>query len=301
MRKILILAWMALCMPLVANATPTPLPCSTSDVQVNFIRPLDQPTGVNIGPINSGACLGAYVGNNSMFLQPSQGNLGFKDDGWLNIYGYGAWFPPSGPTSVYTEFWDTPGAFIISLDMLQDLRTEGVFEDPGWIRLGKDEGSGFIGDSSTKGGLTYTFENNLLTFSNCKDIDGNHAQCIGGDAVSGEWSFNPPEISPPELFDILGGDFFDQLSVVFMGANTFAMYTFSLSDLGLDPILPGGTKFQFAGTFNLGNTLGGAISNVELWGRDPTGDINRVPEPGILLLMGLSLLLLQIFRRPSAR
>lgn len=253
-----------------------PTLCSVDDVKLDSIQLLDGSPVVNVPPISSGDCYGAFVGNNSIFTKPTNGNLGYDNDGWLNSE---------------STFWPGPGAFIEEGDLL-DLDGEGDIDDPGWIYLGKDEGDGFKGETSTDGVNSYTFIDDLLTLSNCLDTNNNSTNCVGGDAVKGDWAWTPPTTNPQELLDLLGGLFFDQVAIVFKNGNQFAMYNFDIGDLGLDPVLAGDFNYAFTGTWDLDVTLAGhGLSNFTVWARDPITETN-VPEPSTLVLLSLMILLI---------
>jgi hypothetical protein len=247
--------------------------CNVSDVQVTSLRVQDgsAPT-ILPTPVDAFDCLGAYTGNNSSFSQPTT-NLGYDEDGWLNKEDYNNW-------------WSGHGAFVEESDLL-DLDGDGDVDDPGWIRMGKDEGNGFEPDTAGTGSGSYTFVNDLFSFDDCKDINGAAASCFGGEAVSGTWSYVPPQTNPQALLDLLGGSFFDQATFIFKSASAFVMYNFSVEGLGLDPVLPGEFNYAFTGTWDISNVLGGhGLSNFELWARDPV--VAQVTEPSTLALMLLS-------------
>jgi len=170
--------------------------------------------------------------------------------------------------------------------------------------MGKDEGNGFKGDSSTNGTLTYNFIDNLFQCAaanpaNPLDLAAVDSMqwgtCSG--LTKGAWKYTPPATQSADLLALLGGDFFDSTAVIFKGSNGFVMYEFKLSDLGLDPILAGQVKLEFSGLFDLSKTLinsgpnGAGISNTSLWARDPFVG-GQVSTPGSLALSGLGLLLL---------
>ncbi|MEE2022975.1 hypothetical protein [Alkalimonas mucilaginosa] len=284
----------------IASPMAGPKACDLWDMQVTKVRAVGSDSWLELTPeVSALSCIGAFTGNNSSFYDPVKNhpdyyNLGFKNDGWMNYYGN------------QSPYWDTDGAFITSNDMLQDLQGLGPI-DPGWVQMGKDDGQGFMPDSSRKGDKSYTYEQTVFSMSDCKDKNGLAETCVGGDAVSGNWLFSPPAVSPEELFDILGGTFFDQMAVVFKSSTAFAIYTFSITqfaDIGLGPILPGEQKFEFAGTWDMSDTLinkGGqaaGLSNYTLYGRDPTGSF-VVPAPATIGLIGVSLLLMRLFRRKN--
>lgn len=258
--------------------------CAITDMKLDFIRVLD---GVDSGttlasPFNADACYGLHAGNNSGMDVPTV-NRGYLNDGWFN------------QTS---SFWPgQPGAFIDNND-LQDLQGAGAI-DPGWVYMGKDDGAGFIGAVIPDFSDPYTFVNDLFT---CSVDDGvSYTGCTG--ISKGRWKFTPPSTQPEKLLALLGGTFFDRVAVVFKGATGFLAYSFSISNLGLDPILAGETKYEFAGSFDLTGKLvnnGGKtadISNVSLWARDPFAP-RAVAEPASAFsVVMLASLLLFRFKR----
>lgn len=272
------------------NAAATIESCSVGDVHINTIQVLDgSPVEVLAEPLSATACLGAFEGNNSVFSNPDE-NLGYKDDGWFNIYGY---WPDASPV----QLWSTPGVFVEESE-LQNLQGLGDI-DPGWIYVGKGEGDNidFEGATMNEGGdPTYTFIDDLLTLNNCLDKDGIATSC-GQNAVQGEFSWNPPAMNPPELMELLGGQFFDRVGIVFKSSKRFAIYEFDLAELGLDPVFEDDFNYAFTGTWDMSSTLinpGGnpaGLSNISVWARDPA-DIPEVSAPATGLLSSLALLFL---------
>ncbi|WP_137166266.1 hypothetical protein [Salinimonas lutimaris] len=255
--------------------------CNTSDVQIDFIQVQD---GVDSGtslvtPISATSCLGAFSGNNSAFENPTMGNLGYKDDGWFNIDSYNGW-------------WDTPGAFVEE-DELQDLQGMGNI-DPGWIYVGKSEGSGFQGATMNGENTSYTFIDDLITLSGCKTKGGADTGCFDN-AVSGNFTWDPPATNPDALLDLLGGQFFDKVGIVFKSGNAFAMYEFDLAGIGLDPVFAGDYNYLFSGTWDMSDTLinnGGqpaGLSNLTAWARDPASTDVPLPPTAVLILFTLVL------------
>jgi len=268
------------------SGNSTPVACDVIDVKITTIQLLDGSDPITVPATNASDCLGAFDGNNSLFTNPGTStpaelgnnpgtNLGYDEDGWMNKEDYQGW-------------WDGPGAFIDEADLL-DLDGDGAVDDPGWVYVGKDEGNGFFGESSSDGSTSYDFINDLITFNNCKDAGGNAAtSCVGGNAVSGNWAYNPPATNPEELTNLLGGDFFDQVAIVFKAGNAFAMYNFNIFELGLPPVLAGDFNYAFTGTWDISQVLGNhALSNISFFARDPI-DATSVPEPSSWVLMLLA-------------
>lgn len=254
-------------------------PCDVSDIQITHIQLLDGvDPGMTVPPINSSKCIGPFKGNNSVFINPTVGNLGYDEDGWFN------------KESIY---WPSlPAAFTDNSELL-DLDGDGDVDDPGWIYLGKDEGMGFKGATSTDGINSYTFIDDLLVLSNCKNKDDANTACVGGDAVMGEWAWHPPAMNPQELLDLLGGLFFDQAAVIFKSANYFVVYNFAIGELGLDPVLANDFNYSVNGIWDTSETLinnGGqpaGLSNISLWARDPILPAVMIPEPPSIGLFAL--------------
>jgi hypothetical protein len=251
-----------------------PLPaCKVSDVKITTVQLLDgSPAGTLPVPENASNCLGAYSGQNNLFTNPVQ-NLGYDDDGWFN-------------TEDYLGLWDGPGAFIDDADLL-DLDGDGDMDDPGWVYVGKEDlDSGYVPQTSSNGLESYTFIDNLITFSDCKNKNGGtESSCFGGEAVSGNWAYNPPTTNPEALTDLLGGNFFDQVAIVFKAGKSFAMYNFNIFDLGLPPVLAGQPNFAFTGTWDISKVLNNkGLSNFSFLARDPI-NVASVPEPSSWALM----------------
>nr|WP_241242192.1 PEP-CTERM sorting domain-containing protein [Thalassotalea sp. G2M2-11] len=246
--------------------------CQLSDLQITTFQLLDGSEEVELAvPADATDCLGAYYGNNSEFISPVD-NLGYDEDGWLNKDSYNDW-------------WTGPGAFVDQSD-LYDLDGDGLADDPGWVYVGKDEGNGFKGQTSSDGSTSYDFIDNLITFTDCEDKKGNSTDCVGGNAVKGSWSYTPPAMNPDELVELLGGEFFDQVAIIFKAGSSFAMYNFSIEALGLDPVLAGDYNYAFTGTWDISEVLGGsALSNFSFWARDPVAESVQVPEPPTWILM----------------
>lgn len=270
--------------------------CKLTDMELTYLRALEpanqpqQPIPDDLVPVYAKACYGFVVGNNSDMALPKD-NLGLNGDGWFNKK---------------TGLWEF-GAFDPEL---LDLDGDLQIDDPGWVYMGKDNGQGFKGaiienpvqnpDPLNPMHKDYKFVDDL--FSCSSTVDGTYGTCVN--YISGFWKFTPPSTQPALLIELLGGSFFDQVAVVFKGGDGFAIYNFTLSQLGLDPILAGDTKYEFGGKFDLSGTVvnkGGqsaGLSNISLWARDPFLP-TQVAEPGYLALLGLALLAL--YRRRQLR
>jgi hypothetical protein len=251
--------------------------CKITDVQVSTIKLLDGESAAIPVQYDASNCAGAFKGNNSAFEKPTV-NLGYDNDGWLNKEDYNDW-------------WEGPGAFVDDSDLL-DLDGDGNINDPGWIlaSLGEQETRGMVGQSipDTDTSEGYTFVDDLITFDSCVDKNNRRTNCFSGEAVAGEWTYTPPDQDPEILRDLIGGDFFDQVAVVFKAGNAFAMYNFNISDLNIDPIFAGDYNFELTGTWDISDVLAcHGLSNVSFWLRDPIAD-TEVPEPSTLGLLLLS-------------
>ena len=249
-----------------ASATQPSPTCALEDVQINTVTKLGGTEAPINVLINASDCfvVEGVVNNffNHSFLDPSN-NLGYDNDGWLNKDSPEGW-------------WDGPGAFIDDADLL-DLDGDGDMDDPGWIYVGKDEGSGFVGATSHDDNSSYTFKNDLIEFNN------------GGiGSKSGEWVYSPPPNNPKPLLNLLGGSFFDQVAIVFKAGNGFAIYNFTIEDLGITPVLAGQFNYAFSGTWNIEGSMGKALSNMSFWARDPVVATTKVPEPSSIALFLLS-------------
>lgn len=84
---------------------------------------------------------------------------------------------------------------------------------------------------------------------------------------------------------------------MFKSGDQFAMYNFTIGDLGLDPVLPGDFNYAFTGTWDMSTTLNGhGLSNYSLWARDPI-EPTDIPEPSALALLSLALLVSTLRKR----
>ncbi len=263
--------------------------CGVSDVQITEIQVLDGSPATQLDtPLNATECIGSFIGNNSSFTKPDE-NLGYKDDGWFNVDSYNGW-------------WDTPGVFVED-EALQNLQGKGDI-DPGWIYVGKaeaDDGFKFNGATMDNGDTSYTFLDSLLTISCPEQENG-----ICDDATSGTFSWTPPATNPDALMELLGGEFFDKVGIVFKAATQFVIYEFDLKELGLDPVYDGDQNYAFKGTWDLsqtlvktngsGKTVAQGLSNVSVWARDPAAIVD-VPAPTtlVLVLFGLALVIRRQF------
>jgi len=250
------------------------LTCQVSDVQITSVTFLGPGGSEQAFNANASDCI-AYEDRPLKLEKPST-NLGYEEDGWLNKKDYKGW-------------WDGPGAFVDESDLL-DLDNDQKADDPGWVMVGKqDMGNGayFKGETISDGNTSYTFTDNLITFSDCFRYKGNGTKktvdCNSSEAQGGDWTYTPPAMNPGNLLALLGGSFFDQVAFVFKAGPAFAMYNFTIEDLNIPPVLVGDFNFAFKGTWDISNVLGGAgLSNFVFWARDP--ETTEVPEPPVIAL-----------------
>lgn len=244
--------------------------------------------GVNVPlpvslPIGAAYCYETVNGNDDASV--SSTNLGYKNDGYLN--------------TAQNGLWGEYGAFT-SQDELQDLKTKGVFVDPGWVYFGKNTNGEFDPATSSKGGISYTYTDDLFTLSNCKNKKGDLvADCKGDNLVEGEWQLKPPANNPAKLLALLGADrFFDSIAIIFKGGNEHAIYNFSVKQLGLaSGIGTSSENLVFKGVWDMRSVLennGGkapGLSHVTIWGRDPQTTL-LVSAPAALTLFTVGLMML---------
>ena len=261
--------------------------CKTESVKISSIATV--PTGPNIvtTPINSTSCLGFVLtpdndwGNNP---NPNKGGLG---DGLLNGQ------IVSGTGQDDNGYYVSGDQFLTNEenDSMVDLNGDGIFDDPGWIRLGGAETKtgddwNFVHDSI--GGLSLV---DLITMSLSDD---------------GTWSLGVDPSAIAAVTDELGrATVFDHLAFVMKGPNngangpngdpnigSWAIYDFNFHDLIEDglAISLGDTAYNFEGTwdvdmFNNDN----ALSHFSVWAHDPPATFD-VPEPPTLAIFALGMI-----------
>ena len=198
-------------------------------------------------------------------------------------------------------------AFIDPTTDLQDIDGDDIKTDPGWVFLGKDEGSGFSGSVAGKGLTDGDGKSISVNINDILDISFTCASgAIGGNCTKGAWSIMPDVNIVATLFPLFGDGFFDHLAFVIKTGNVdgeskggeFAIYDFDFNIIsnelggGIDLTVP----YNLSGNFDLGNTFGGkGISHISVWARDPLL-VNKIPEPSInlLLFFGVGLVLLRL-------
>lgn len=255
----------------------------TTDVAINTVK---QFNGTSAGaglttyalpaPFYSTACAGAFTGNDVPYPNT---NLGYLGDGLLN----------GGQQNNKDPIEFPSGAFVTTSQLL-DLKTPGVYVDPGWIMLGKYENSAFK-PQAINGSTSYV----LSSFFTVTETS----------AGKGTWSFTPDAQAGQRLIEgkVLAKNWFDQFALVFKTTNAFVVYDFAadLSLLGLTSLpLATDPMFQWFGTWDITGTLGEhRLSHATLWVRDPV-NVTNVPEPGALALLGLGLFGVALVRRRKA-
>lgn len=291
--------------------------CKTSEVHLESMQLLSGGPILDLsqapfpyGPLGREAtsCIGLLSGNDK--AQPSI-NIGQYGDGLLNgevpkgsasgkLSPKNTLFDPfylDGSNDANNDGVNDDLAFILPSD-LQDLDGVGGLNDPGWVYLGKDDGEPAGFETATAGvGLPgqIAISDILNVNFTCSvgvinaDEDKGEKNC-----TSGSWVVEPLAGIEDKLKPLFGEGFFDHLAFVFKAGNNFAIYDFNFNTIknelggGIDLTVP----YILSGSFDLGNLQsnpfeGKGISHVSLWARDPSleSNINRIPEPGIALLM----------------
>ena len=242
---------------------------STSDVTITSAEVAggDPVYGAPAPAIEATNCAGLFVGNDNV---NGGDNFGLEDHGYMN----GEDFP----------FFDG-GAFITD-SSLQNLDDDGLFDDPGWVYLGKDEGAGVGGiDLENPAGVDLDLFMDIVFTCDSGQING-------PDCYAGSWSlnfFDPGGLLAALETTVFGDSFFDHLAFTFKFANTFAVYDFdfnilnSLSPDPLNPIFDLSAPHNFTGEFDL-SSYGKGISHISVFARDPL-NVEEIPEPPIYILV----------------
>ncbi|MDD3352189.1 PEP-CTERM sorting domain-containing protein, partial [Zoogloea sp.] len=183
------------------------------------------------------------------------------------------------------------GAFISDNSPRNDLDKDGQADDPGWIMLGKYEGGRF--DPMAVGGVSGIV------------LDGFFSITETSSGV-GSWALTLDPAVASRAAAVLGANYFDQFALVFKAGPNFAVYDFTAAQFGITNPNATDPAYNWYGTFDVSDTLrnGGGkaagISHVSVWARDPAENINAVPEPGTLALLGLAGAALVRQRRKTA-
>lgn len=247
-------------------------PCTSSDAQLTSLGLAGVPGSSIPVAVNSSACVGAYAGTAIPLPCTAGGaNLGYYQDGLFNGAAQGGGGGVLFPNGIFSSLYNAT-----------DLNGDGK-KDPGWIYLG-----------SWTPGVSNGFKPALINgqavvasnwFSATMNSAGN----------GGTWQFSPPSNVVSLLQPIFGNNVFDQFALSFMSGNTFAAYDFTAAGMGL-PVGPQ-TIYDFGGSWVMSHTLinnggrAGALSHIDLYARDPIGTDQRLPEPGVVSLAVLALLL----------
>lgn len=255
--------------------------CATSSVWASSVTPLAGGANVLSGNVDSTACVGAFVGNDSPLPGTNGGaNLGYYGDGLVNGANQGG-----GGNGGGTQLF--PNGMFSQLYSSQDLNGDGK-ADPGWIYAGTSNGTSFTGGTIGKGAGAVTVANSTFSF------------VVGSDG-KGTWAITPSLQNALALAGLLNGNALDQFAIVVKYGNSFQAFDFTASSLGLTLSNPP-ELYNFAGGFDLATYLtgrGGGFSHADLYFRDPLLGTS-IPEPSSLVLLGLGLAGLGYGRRKKA-
>jgi hypothetical protein len=255
--------------------------CKTESFQISSIAAV--PAGPNIvgAPINSTSCLGFVTYPDNDFANNPNPNKGGLEDGLLN-----GEIVLTGPGPDKDGYYVAGDQFLTNgNDSMVDLNGDGIFDDPGWIRLGGAE---------TETGGDWNFVHDSIGDLNLKDLI---TMSLSDD---GTWSLEVEPIAIGAVTDELGrATVFDHLAFVMKGPNnggddfgSWAIYDFNFHDLIKDglAISLGDTAYDFEGTwdvdmFNNDN----ALSHFSVWAHDPPATFD-VPEPSTLAIFALGMI-----------
>jgi len=258
-----------------------------SDVQVTNIWRSDGVGPSNLLPpnskVNSAECVGS-ISKAPIPLPGALGNLGYYGDGLYNGAPQGANGIATFPTGIFSDQYTAV-----------DLNGDGV-KDPGWIYVGSWTPSGASGKFTFSSLIAGLFAQVAPQYG--KDMWGNQASSLfeltGGSGNQGSWSFNVPSNVVSIMSQVFGDHLFDQFSMNFFSGDVFSAYDITGAEFGL-PIQPF-PIYSFGGNWDMSKTLinnggvGGNLSHMDLYVRDPVGDqTNQVPEPETLGLIGIAL------------
>jgi hypothetical protein len=267
--------------------------CSTAGVQITSMISV-APVGGEIvaAPINSTSCLGFVTTPENDWGNGPSPNKGGLEDGLLNgeikLIGSGK---PEDKDGYYV-----PGEQFLTNenDSMVDLNGDGIFDDPGWIRLGGAE---------TKTVEDWDFEYDSIGALSLIDLI---TMSLSDD---GTWSLGVDPSAIAAVTDELGrATVFDHLAFVLKGSNndpaygTWVIYDFNFHDLiddGLDVNL--NQAYNIAGTWDKNMfSNDNALSHVSIWAHDPPVTFD-VPEPSTLTIFTLGMigLVSRRFRKQS--
>lgn len=279
-----------------------PLPTCTNDsISLTSISKSADGSAQNLlvaGPYTASDCAGIYGDpNNVGNLHDANPNIGTYGDGLLN--GEGGWLSP-------TRF--------ISESQLMDLgpnvgypdANPSIADDPGWISLAKfdlNDDNSWTEQYQAINWLQYLDLDEVLDISfTCTSASG---------CSSGSWSLATSLDVIEKVQGALGNrSTFDHLAFVFKSGNKnsnggWSVYDFNFTDIFANELSaqaddrfgdPFGTPFTFGGLFNTGD-FDKDISHFAIWARDPLSISQQVPAPGSILLLGLGLLALRLYKK----
>ncbi len=267
-----------------ALISPTFNTTNCSAVTLTSIATLNSP-GTNLlsQSYNSSQCIG-FIGdppvtyNDDPMNHPNP-NIGYLGDGLLN-----------GELDKDDNQFFTGSEFIGPGDY-QDLKTEGDFVDPGWIHLSHFDAGTKQWTYSTAGtGLANGPINiaDLLTFSiDC--TNGNLGEC-----KAGTWKLTTKTDIIQQVVALLGPATFDHLAFSIKAGPSFVVYDFNFKAIfGAEnnPLLNFSTPYILSGGFNTSDMGNKGVSHFNVYARDPQ-DLNRIPAPATMLMLGLGLVFL---------
>ncbi len=284
--------------------------CTTADIFLTDaelvpevqLTPFPNTPTTSIPPTSYSECIGAYYANsinkplkdssnNGTYLQgilngqSSEGDL-FTPENTL----FDPFYHEDGPLAFDGSDGYNPNLAFITPNDLQDFDGDSLHTDPGWVYLGRDNGSGFD--------YRKTGEGILPSPLNIGDLLEINFTCDGGafdGCNTGEWSIMPNYNIADSLYDLFGTGVFDHLALQFKSSTpkSFAIYDFNFNEL-LGGSLDLNSPYNLYGTYDLSETFSGRdISHIGVWARDP--EISEVSEPRstLLLLIGIALTILR--------